>query len=155
MFWPIALAVVLHILAAVIWVGGMFFAYLGLRPAAGGLEPPARLALWRGVFDRFLPWVWGSVIVLLASGYYLVFAFYGGFDIAGLPVMIMHAVGWVMAVLFAVLYFGPYRTLGAALDGGDMARAADALGGIRRIIAINLPLGLLTVIVAASAHFWR
>lgn len=49
------LALVLHSLAAAVWVGGMFFAYMALRPAAGALEPPQRLTLWRGTFDRFFP----------------------------------------------------------------------------------------------------
>ena len=39
-----------HILAALFWVGGMAFAYTMLRPAAGALEAPARLTLWRDVF---------------------------------------------------------------------------------------------------------
>jgi len=150
-----ALAITFHVLSAVLWVGGMFFAYICLRPAAGGLEPPHRLALWRGVFDRFLPWVWAAVIVLMASGYFLVYELYDGFDIAGQPVMIMHAIAWVMTVLFWVLYFGPYRALGRALDGGDIAAAAAALGRIRRIIAINLPLGLITVAIGSSGPFWR
>ena len=36
-----AIAIPLHLLAAVIWVGGMFFAYMALRPVAASLlEPP-------------------------------------------------------------------------------------------------------------------
>ena len=34
------LLIALHILAAVVWVGGIFFAYMVLRPSAGPLEPP-------------------------------------------------------------------------------------------------------------------
>ena len=45
-----AIAIALHLLAAVIWVGGMFFAYMALRPAAASLlEPPLRLPLWSQV----------------------------------------------------------------------------------------------------------
>ena len=39
------LALIVHSLAAVVWVGGMFFALLALRPATGPLEPGPRLAL--------------------------------------------------------------------------------------------------------------
>ena len=47
----------IHVLSAVVWVGGMFFALLVLRPAVGPLEPAVRLALWRRVFARFFrPW---------------------------------------------------------------------------------------------------
>ena len=40
-------ALVLHILGAVIWVGGMFFAHFVLRLAAMPLEPAIRLPLMR------------------------------------------------------------------------------------------------------------
>ncbi|MBN9426061.1 MAG: hypothetical protein J0H09_06095, partial [Burkholderiales bacterium] len=59
----------LHIVAVAIWVGGMFFAYVCLRPVAAELlEPPQRLRLWRGVFRRFFAWVWGAVLLMAASG---------------------------------------------------------------------------------------
>ena len=38
----LSIALTLHLLSAVVWVGGMFAAYLCLRPAAGPLEPPQR-----------------------------------------------------------------------------------------------------------------
>ena len=44
--------IALHVLAAVVWVGGMFFAYMVLRPSAGLLVAPARVALWQRVFGR-------------------------------------------------------------------------------------------------------
>src|SRR5690606_5692971 len=55
----------LHLLAAVVWVGGMFFAYMALRPAAATvLPPPQRLPLWTQTFRRFFPWVWITVVLL-------------------------------------------------------------------------------------------
>ena len=51
----ITLALAFHILGTVVWVGGMFAAYVCLRPAAGALEPPQRLRLWRNFFAKFLP----------------------------------------------------------------------------------------------------
>ncbi len=47
----------LHAVAATIWVGGMFFAYMILRPALGYLEGPDRLRIWQEVFQHFFPWV--------------------------------------------------------------------------------------------------
>ena len=48
---------VLHLLAALAWVGGMFFAWMILRPAAVAvLQPPERLRLWLDVFLRFFAW---------------------------------------------------------------------------------------------------
>jgi uncharacterized membrane protein len=62
-----ALALALHILGAVVWVGGLFAANMCLRPAAGPLEPPTRLKLWSAFFAKFLPWVWLAILLLLAS----------------------------------------------------------------------------------------
>ena len=84
-------AVSLHILAAIIWIGGMFFAVLVLRPAAGPLEPPERLDLWRRVFARFFPWVWLSLVLLLGTGYWMIFEGFGGFAQLPLHIHLMHA----------------------------------------------------------------
>jgi uncharacterized membrane protein len=62
-------ALLLHLLAAVIWVGGMFFAHVALRPvAAAQLESPVRLTLWAGVFKVFFPWVFAAIATLLLTG---------------------------------------------------------------------------------------
>src|SRR6516165_4765876 len=66
-FTMLMIGVAFHIVAAVIWVGGMFFALVVLRASTGPLDPPTRLALWQRVFGRFFPWVWGAVAVLLVS----------------------------------------------------------------------------------------
>ena len=77
------ISIALHVLSAVIWVGGMFFAYMALRPvAAQQLEPPQRLSLWVGVFSKFFPFVWLSVLFLLTTGYNLLFSIWGGFAAA-------------------------------------------------------------------------
>ena len=81
-----ALALALHTLGAVVWVGGMFAIYVCLRPALGTLEPPQRLRLMRVTFQKFFPWVWLAILLLLASGYWMVFMTFGGF--ARLPLHI-------------------------------------------------------------------
>jgi len=40
-----AIAAALHALAAIVWVGGMFFAHQCLRPALADQPPPLRLAV--------------------------------------------------------------------------------------------------------------
>jgi uncharacterized membrane protein len=146
--------VALHVLAAVIWVGGMFFAYMILRPAAGPLEPPARLGLWARVFGRFFPWVWASIVALLASGYAMLFVHFGGFAGAPLHVNVMQATGIVMMLLFLHLYFAPWRRFSTAVEAGAWPDAGAQLNQIRRVVAINLALGLVTVAVGAGGRFW-
>lgn len=132
----------------------MFFAYMVLRPAAGPLEPPLRLALWRRVFSRFFPWVWASIAVLLASGYAMLFLHFGGFAHAGLHIHVMQATGILMMLLFLHLFFAPWRRFSRAVETGALQDAAAALLQIRLIVAINLVLGLVTVAVGASGRFW-
>jgi uncharacterized membrane protein len=146
--------VALHTLAAVVWVGGMFFAYMVLRPSAGPLETPLRLALWARVFGRFFPWVWASIAVLLASGYAMLFLGFGGFAGAGLHIHIMQATGILMMLLFLHLFFAPWRKLSRAVEQDALPDAAAALNQIRRIVAVNLVLGLITVAAGASGRFW-
>jgi uncharacterized membrane protein len=148
------LGLTLHILGAVVWVGGMFLAYMVLRPATGTLDPPARFLLWRGVLQRFFPWVWASIVALLLSGYGMLFLALGGFAGAGVHVHIMNLTGLVMMALFLHLYFAPWRRLQRALDAGDNAAAAQQLGQIRMIVAINLGLGLITSVIGASGRYW-
>jgi uncharacterized membrane protein len=125
-----------------------------LRPYAGALEPPSRLALWHGVFARFFPWVWASIAALLISGYGMVFLAMGGFAGAGVHVHVMNLTGLIMIALFLHLYFAPWRRLKRAVEAGDHADAARHLGQIRMIVAINLGLGLLTSVIGASGRYW-
>jgi uncharacterized membrane protein len=148
------IALSLHALAAAVWVGGMFFALLALRPATLQLEPPARLELWSGVLGRFFGWVMAAIALLLATGYSMVFGVYAGFSGIGRHVHIMQGIGIIMMLLFFHLYFAPWRRFRAALARQDHAAAAAQLIQIRWIVTANLLLGLLTVAVGSSGRYW-
>ncbi len=149
-----AAALSLHILAATVWVGGMFAAYLCLRPAAGFLEGPQRLQLWRNFFAKFLPWVWASVLILLGSGYWTLIAAFGGFQGAPLYVNLMQALGLVMVALFLWLFHDPWRKFRRAVDAKDWPAAGAQIGRIAQIIRINLPLGLIVVVIGGTGRLW-
>lgn len=149
-----ALALALHVLAAIIWVGGMFFAYLCLRPVAATLlEPPQRLPLWAGVFNRFFRWVWVAVVVLPVTGYWMIFARFGGLENAGMHIQIMQGIGLLMIAIYLFLYFGPYQELRNALADQRLADAGKTLNRIRRIVALNLTLGLIVGAVASGGRW--
>ena len=134
-----------HVLATVVWVGGMFFAHQCLRPVVlAQLEGPQRLRLWNGVFGRFFPWVWLSVLLLLASGHGLIYAF-GGFRAVPMHVHLMTGVGYLMAAIFAFIYFVPYARLRRAVAAEDWKAGAAAQDLIRRLVGTNLVLGLANV----------
>lgn len=150
----LAAALALHVFAAVVWVGGMFFAYMALRPTAAQLlEPAQRLPLWRGVFTRFFPWVWLAVLSLLITGYGMLFMLFNGFTHAPVYVHIMHGLGILMMLLYMHVFFAPYRRLRLALDDNNLPEAGRRLNQIRQIIAINLSLGIIVVIVASAGRF--
>lgn len=139
------LSLFLHILGVVVWVGGMFFAYMALRPvAASVLEPPLRLTLWAGVFDKFFPWVWASVALILLSGLYLLKLLAGA---APLYAYAMLALGVVMMLIFGHVYFSPYKKLKRAVAAQDWKAGGAALGLIRQLIGLNLSIGLATIAV--------
>lgn len=144
----------LHTLAAVVWVGGMFFAHMALRPALLEEDPATRLGIWGRVFPRFFAWVWLSVLILPASGYVMVFVDFGGFEAAGLHVRLMHGVSWVMIALFAFLFFKPYQGLKSAIANEDWPKGASHLNTIRRIVTTNLLLGLAVIVAGVSGRFW-
>lgn len=149
-----AFALTIHILSAVVWVGGMFAAYVCLRPAAAVLDGPQRLTLWRNFFAKFFPWVWVAVLLLLGSGYWMMFSTFGGFAKAPLYINLMQTLGLLMVALFVGLFHGPWLKFKRAVDAKDYATAGVQLNRIRQIIMINMPLGLLVVAIGGSGRFW-
>lgn len=149
-YW--ALAIVVHQLATLVWVGGMLFAHMALRPAANGLlDPPVRLPLMRAVLGRFFPWVWASIALLWGSGYWL---FIGGFHgKAGVHVHLMMGIAFVMTVLFAYLWFVAFPQLRRGVAAADWPAAGAGMATIRRIILVNLILGLVTAAAGAGGRF--
>lgn len=136
----------LHVLSVVVWVGGMFFAYMALRPvAAAVLEPPQRLRLWAGVFGRFFPWVWASVALILLTGLHMLMTLGG----AQAPhyIFTMLVLGVLMMLIFAHVFFSPYKKLRRAVRAEDWKAGGAALAQIRRLIGLNLSLGLITIAV--------
>lgn len=142
---PMKLLYLAHVLATVVWVGGMFFAHQCLRPvAAVQLEPPQRLRLWHGVFGRFFPWVWAAVLLLLVSGQLLTVQL-GGMAAVPVHVHVMAGIGYLMAAIFAFVYFVPYGALRRAVAAEAWPEAGAALNRIRMLIGTNLSLGLVNI----------
>jgi uncharacterized membrane protein len=139
----------LHIFAAIIWVGGMFFAHFMLRPAAALLEPGVRLPLMRRALARFFPWVWISIALLVLSGAGMI-----KLGAGGLYIQIMMGLGVIMMLAFGHLYFAPWRRFQRALDGGDLPLAATQLARIRAIVTFNLVLGLVVAAIGATGRYW-
>jgi uncharacterized membrane protein len=147
-------ALIVHAISAVVWVGGMFFALAALRPATAPLQPGPRLELWSRVLDRFFRWVIAAIVLLLVSGYGMIFGVYAGFRGIGLHIHLMQGLGIIMMLLFFHLYFAPWRRFRAALSVPDLPAAGRQLNQIRWIVTVNLFLGIVTVAVGSSGRYW-
>ena len=148
---PFSLVYTLHVLSALVWVGGMFFAWMVLRPAAiKALEGPARLKLWVEVFQGFFRWVWVAVVLLPISGVGMIHLQYSGFESAPRYVQIMMGLYLVMTALFIRIQALLLPELRTAVGAQDWPVGAAVLGRIRRLVGINLMVGLVLVAVAAA-----
>ena len=148
-----AIAFVLHLVAAVVWIGGMFFAYIVLRPSLGNYDPARRLNLWLAVFKRFFPWVWMAILFLLTSGYWLLFNQFGGFATSPGYVHFMQLTGLIMIGLFVYLYYLPYPLFKSTTSKEDWPAASVALNRIRHIILINLVLGIVLLAGVGAGRY--
>lgn len=148
---PYSLIYTLHLLAALVWVGGMFFAWMVLRPAAmSSLQAPERLTLWLDVFRRFFVWVWVAVLLLPISGIGMLHMGFSGFAGAPRYVHVMMGLYLAMLALFLRIQALQLPALRRAVDAQDWPAGGAVLGGIRRLVAINLLLGLAVVAIAAA-----
>jgi uncharacterized membrane protein len=134
-----------HVLCAVIWVGGMFFAYVVLRPSLTVLEPMQRIALHTQVFRRFFLVIWHAMPLILLSGFTTLFVFDGGAANAAWNVNAMMLLGLIMSAVFVLIIFGPYARFRRTTD---RTTAAAAIDRIRKLIGVNLVLGVITVVAA-------
>jgi uncharacterized membrane protein len=141
----------LHLVCAIAWLGGMFFAYFCLRPAAAEvLDPPKRLPLWVATFARFLPYMSVAVLLILGTGLGMVLQV--GFGQAPIGWHLMLALGVVMASVFGYVYWVLFPKLRAECSASAWPSAGQTLNRMRQLVALNLGLGVLVVVAAVSAR---
>jgi uncharacterized membrane protein len=140
-------AVWLHLLGVVVWVGGMFFAHMALRPAALALPPPQRLPLLAAALSRFVAWTGVAIVLLVASGFTMI-VLLGGMRAVGTYVHVMIGLGLVMILIYGHLAASPLKRLRAAVAVSDWPSAGAAMTVARRLVGVNLVLGLVTITVA-------
>lgn len=147
------IAITAHVLAVIVWIGGMFFGVVALRPAMRGMDTLAAARFWNTVLGRFLPWVWAAIATLLASGFYMVFNGFGGFSELPWFIQFMMGIGIFMMMLMGHVTFSAFKKLKRAVAADDAALAAKPLRQTRIIMDVSLILGLLIVIVIMSGAY--
>jgi uncharacterized membrane protein len=142
----------LHVLSIVVWVGGMVFAHFFLRPAAMELAPPQRVPLMHGVLRRFFAAVLAAIVVVLATGLWMIGRVAKETVQAGLPFnmpldwTLMAALGVLMMAIFAHIRFALYKRLDKAVAAQDWPAGGAALASIRTWVGVNLAIGVLIVV---------
>ena len=149
----------LHLIAGIIWMGGMTFMLFALRPAALELlEPQVRARLMEGVWRRFFNIVLVSIAVLFFTGMNLYTTAFRavkaatGVGSVSLGWNLMVVIGIVMMLIFGHIYFAGFRKFKRALAASEWPAAAKAAVQINRMVIINFVLGWLAIAAVRLVH---
>ena len=142
-----------HVLAIIVWVGGMVFTHFFLRPAVARLDPPVRLRLMNDVLGRFFQAVLVAALLTLISGIWMLGRYAkqlvqggGSFNLP-LAWTIMAVLGVAMVAIFMHIRFALYKRLSRAVAAADWTAGAAALGTLRTWVLVNLVLGIVILLV--------
>lgn len=142
-----------HVLSIILWIGGMAFAHLCLRPAAASLEPPVRLKLLHDVMGRFFGLVLWASLLTLGSGVWMlgrvakqVVQSGGSFQMPWAWTA-MAVLGVLMVAIFMHIRFALYKRLSHAVQASDWAAGGAAMAQIRQWVLVNLCIGVVVVLV--------
>jgi hypothetical protein len=108
-----------------LWVGGMFFAHMALHPAWRAAEQ--RLTLMAAVLANFFIWVWVAIALVLGSGLHMMAVMGRRCQPAVCPCVT--GIGVVMMLIFAHIFFAPFRRLKLVPPAGLGPRLARAAPG--------------------------
>lgn len=142
-----------HLLAIVIWIGGMVFAHFFLRPAAVVLAPSDRLSLMHGVLKRFFSALTYVSLLALLSGLWMMgnvakaMVQAGGEFSSPLDWTIMAALGTLMVLIFGHIRFALFGRFSKAVLAQDWPAADTALAKVGQWVLVNLWIGLIIIVV--------
>jgi uncharacterized membrane protein len=147
------IAKLLHLISAIVWMGGMTFMLFALRPALlSQLEPQPRARLMGLVWQRFFAMVAVAVVVLFATGTHLYTATFraakavGGTGSVPLGWNLMLVIGLVMMLIFGHIYFAGFRKFKRAVAAAEWPVAAKTAGLIHTLVVVNFALGWLAIV---------
>ena len=153
------IAKLLHLISAIVWMGGMTFMLFALRPAVTALmEPQPRAQLMGEVWRRFFAIVAVAAVVLFATGTHLYTSAFkaakaaGGAGSVPLGWNLMLVLGMAMILLFGHIYFAGFRKFKRAVTAAEWPIAAKAAGQIHRLVVVNFVLGWLAIVSVRLVH---
>lgn len=146
-------AKLLHLIAGIVWMGGMTFMLLALRPAAlASLEAQPRARLMGEVWKRFYLLVLLAIVLLFTTGTHLYTATFRAAKLAtgqgSVPLgwNIMLVLGITMMLIFGHIYFAGFKKYKRAVAASEWPVAAKAAGLMHTMTMINFTLGWLAIL---------
>lgn len=134
----------LHYLATVIWIGGMAFNILVLRPSMIVLDQNQRPILGTKVLKRFIIFAWLSIAVLILTGIPMAFNRVAIEDIFsttyGIVLLSKHLVTLIMILIVTWVSF---------VLSTKLAPFTPKPNTILILVKINLSLGILVLLLTA------
>lgn len=162
--WALTLVFWLHMLATVVWIGGLTaLSFMVLPAARQTLEAPAYAALITAIQRRLDPLAWFSLVLLGGTGMVQMSANpnYEGFLAIGntwaLAILIKHVVIFGMVGVSAYVTWGVLPGLRrlALLQARGQAAGSELAGLQRRevlLLRLNLLLGVIVLALTAAAR---
>jgi uncharacterized membrane protein len=146
------IAKLLHLISAIVWLGGMTFMLFALRPSLlAVMEPQPRARLMAEVWQRFFAMVGIAVVVLFATGTHLYTTAFkaakaaGGTGSVPLGWNLMLVIGMVMFLIFGHIYFAGFRKFKRAVAAAEWPEAAKVAAQIHAKVVANFVLGWLAL----------
>lgn len=139
-----SIVIFLHILAAVIWVGGMIAVKIAVHPALQSIEDVQiklgkNLQIVGRLFNLVMPFIFISLIcaliLIIGAG------FTGGY------IHMKEAIWTIMTLNFFFMYFKRLKAQ-KLFDQGEFAKAKDTVALLPTVLLpINIALGLVAIFV--------
>lgn len=146
-------AKLLHLIAGIVWMGGMTFMLFALRPAAlVSLDAQPRALLMAEVWRRFYVLVLLAIALLFTTGTHLYTATFRAAKLAtgqgSVPLgwNVMLVLGLAMMLIFGHIYFAGFKKYKRAVAAGQWPVAAKAAGLMHTMTLVNFTLGWLAIL---------
>lgn len=142
----------IHLLAVIFWIGGAIFFDMILQPSLKSISPDQLGKLNQAVVKRFMPLVWGAIIIIAATG--LLQANYIGV----LSSNVLFGTGYGNVLLVKMVIFLVMLMIGLVITrvgirlsrGATPEYAMRAQKQIKILSEANIVLGIIVVLLAVT-----
>jgi len=143
-----------HLLANIVWLGGMVFAMFFLRPALATLEPAVRLPLMHEVMRRFANAVVAVLLIVLFTGLWMIgnvarAAIEGGGSFTmPLDWKVKSTLGVLVLLIVGHIRFALFKRCDKSVQAKDWPAAAAVMEKVRFWVLVNMAIGVFVVAIA-------